>query len=62
VGRKTACEQQVRGATADFWNWASKKNGLLAGKARGVKGTFPDFGCWAESLGIEFFTIFPKIL
>jgi hypothetical protein len=33
-----------------------------AGKARGVKGPFPDFGCWAESLGIDFFTIFPKIL
>jgi hypothetical protein len=31
-----------------------------AGDARGVKGPFSDFGCWAESLGIDFFTIFQK--
>jgi hypothetical protein len=40
--------------------WAAGRGD--AGNARGVKGPFPDFGCWAESLGIDFFTIFPKIL
>jgi hypothetical protein len=40
--------------------WAAGRGD--AGNARGVKGPFPDFGCWAESLGIDFFTIFPQIL
>jgi hypothetical protein len=40
--------------------WAAGRED--AGNARGVKGPFPDFGCWAESLGIDLFTIFPKIL
>jgi hypothetical protein len=31
-----------------------------AGDARGVKGPYPDFGCWAERLGIDFFIIFRK--
>jgi hypothetical protein len=30
--------------------WAAGRGD--AGNARGVKGPFPDFGCWAESLGI----------
>jgi hypothetical protein len=38
--------------------WAAGRGD--AGDARGVKGPFLDFGCWAERLGIDFFTIFRK--
>jgi hypothetical protein len=38
--------------------WAAGRGDT--GNARGAKGPFPDFGCWAESLGIDFFTIFRK--
>jgi hypothetical protein len=31
-----------------------------AGDARGVKGPYPDFGCWAERLEIDYFIIFRK--